>query len=134
MRVAGSRPDASPQLRLPRWVAPVLLLVIVAGLAPLWWEVTAPPTLTVATPWRDPAGTLMVPTAALRPRGHQGRIEASGVASLFVVRNGVAVLTRVELGGLRADGVEVRHGLEDAALLIADPPRGLEDRHRISAR
>ena len=129
MQKAGSRPD-DRRSRLPRWLAPALLLSIAAGLAPLWWEVTAPPSLAVARPWRDPAGTLMVPAAAVRPRGQHGRVEAAGVASLFVVRDGVAVLTRVELGAVRADGVEVRGGLEDAALLVADPPRGLEDRHR----
>lgn len=134
MDTARSRTDDPPARRLPRWVAPAVLLAIVVALAPLWWQVTAPPTLTTARPWRDAAGTLLVPADALRPPGPQGRVEAAGPASLFVVRDGVARLTRVQLGAVHGSAVEVRAGLEEAALLVANPPRGLEDAHRVVAR
>ncbi len=134
MQGAVSPPDEVRSRRLPRWLAPVLLLAIVAGLAPLWWEVTAPPTLATAKPWRDATGTLMVPVAAVRPFGPQGKLEAAGAANLFVVRDGVARLTRIQLGAVHESAVEVRDGLEDAALVVANPPRGLEDRHRIAVR
>ncbi len=134
MDTARSGTDTAPARRLRRWLAPALLLAIVGGLAPLWWQVTAPPTLATARPWRDAAGRLLVPAAALRPPGPLGRVEPAGTASLFVVRNGVAHLTRVQLGTIGADSAEVRGGLEDAALLIANPPQGLEDWHRVVAR
>ena len=76
----------------------------------------------------------MIPVAAVRPSGPQGRLEAAGAANLFVVRDGIARLTRVQLGALHDEAVEVRDGLEDAALVVANPPRGLEDRHRVSVR
>ena len=134
MLAARSRQDDAKHARVPRWLAPALLLAIVAGLAPLWWQVTAPPKLATARPWRDGAGALLVPAAAVRPQGPQGRLQAAGPANLFVVRDGVARLTRVQLGAVRADGVEVRAGLEDAALLVANPPIGLEDLHRVAVK
>ena len=134
MRDAGSRPAETRPPRFPRWLAPALLLAIVAGLAPLWWEVTAPLTLATTKPWRDAAGILMVPVASVRPSAPQGRLEAAGAANLFVVRDGIARLTRVQLGALHDAAVEVRDGLEDAALVVANPPRGLEDRHRVGVR
>ena len=134
MHRAGSPPDKAHPPRLPRWLAPAVLLAIVAGLAPLLWEVTAPPNLATAKPWRDATGSLMVPAAAVRAFGPQGKLEAAGAANLFVVRDGVARLTRVQLGALHDGAIEVRGGLEDAALVVADPPRGLEDRHRVGAR
>ena len=134
MHGAGSPPDEARPRRFPRRLAPALLLAIVAGLAPLWWEVTAPPTLVIAKPWRDATGSLMVPAAAVRAFGPQGKLEAAGAANLFVVRDGVARLTRIQLGALHDGVVEVRGGLEDAALVVANPPRGLEDRHRVGMR
>ena len=77
---------------------------------------------------------LMVPVASVRPSAPQGRLEAAGAANLFVVRDGIARLTRVQLGALHDGAVEVRDGLEDAALVVANPPRGLEDRHRVGTR
>jgi hypothetical protein len=132
MAAARSRPDPSAPLR-HRWVAPALLLAIVLGLAPLWWEVTAPPELSTVQARRDAGGALLVPAAALRPPGHLARVEEAGEAVLFVVRDGVARLTRVRLGARRDDAVEVREGLEDTAMVLANPPRGLEDRHRVKA-
>lgn len=127
---ARSRPDPLLPLRY-RWLAPVLLLAILAGLGPLWWKATAPPELAVAKPWRDPGGTLLVPQAAVRPPGPAGRVEAAGPATVFVVRDGRALATRVRLGDVRADAVEVREGLAEAAFVVANPPVGLEDRHRV---
>jgi len=119
-----------------RWVAPALLFAIVVGLAPLWWEVTAPPILLTARPWRDTAGTLLVPTAAVRPPGPglNGRLVTAGTATVFVIQDGVARLTPVRLGVVGAEAVEIRDGLAEAALIVANPPRGLEDRHRVVAR
>ncbi len=133
MAPARSRTDMQAPARA-RWLAPALLLAIVAGLAPLWWEVTAPPLLATVRPRRDPAGALLVPAAALRPSGPLGKLVAAGPATLFVVRDGVARLTPVRLGALHGEAVEVREGLEDTALVIANPPRGLEDRHRVAVR
>ncbi len=126
--------DDTPALRFPRWVAPALLLAIAAGLAPLWWEVTSPPVLATARPWRDTAGVLLVSADAVRAQGPQGRLQAPGPANLFVIKNGVARLTPVRLGALRDGAVEVREGLEEAAVVVANPPRGLEDRHRVAVR
>ena len=111
-----------------------MLLAIVGALAPLWWEVTAPPILAAIQPWRDAAGTLMVPAAAVRPPSPLSRVEAAASATLFVVKDGVARQTVVQLGALRDSAVEVRAGLEDAALVVANPPRGLEDMHRVAVR
>lgn len=133
MAAARSRTDMPPSARA-RWLAPALLLAIVAGLAPLWWEVTAPPLLATVRPRRDAAGALLVPAASLRPAGALGQVAASGPASLFVVRDGVARLTPVRLGALHGEAVEVREGLEETALVVANPPRGLEDRHRVAVR
>jgi hypothetical protein len=132
MAAARSRPDPPAPLRY-RWVAPALLLAIVVGLAPLWWEVTAPPELSTVQARKDPGGALLVPAAALRPSAPLARLEEAGEAVLFVVRDGVARLTRVRLGAMRDDAVEVREGLDEAALVLANPPRGLEDRHRVRA-
>ncbi len=128
MQPARSRP--APALR---WLAPVLLLAIVIGLAPLWWQVTAPPILATARPWRDGSGVLRVPFAAVRPvgPGPDRKLVAAGPANVFVIEDGVARLTPVHLGAVEAQSVEIRDGLADAALIIANPPRGLEDRHRV---
>jgi len=40
----------------------------------------------------------------------------------------------VRLGAGHGDSVEVREGLEESALVVANPPRGLEDRHRVAIR
>jgi len=133
MAAARSRADTQFPARA-RWLAPALLLAIVAGLAPLWWEVTAPPVLATVRPRRDSTGALLVPTAALRPPGPLGHLVPAGPASLFVVRDGVARLTRVRLGALHGDAVEVHEGLEETALVVANPPRGLEDRHRVAVQ
>ena len=134
MHRAGSPPAKVRPPRFPRWLAPALLLAIVIGLAPLWWEVTAPPNLATAKPWRDATGNLMVPAAAVRAFGPQGKLKAAGAANLFVVRDGMVRLTRIQLGAMHDGAIEVRDGLEDAALVVANPPRGLEDRHRIGVR
>jgi hypothetical protein len=133
MAAARSRTDPPFPAR-GRWLAPALLLAIVAGLAPLWWEVTAPPLLTIVRPRRDAAGALLVPAAALRPPRPLEQVAASGPASVFVVRDGVARLTPVRLGALHGEAVEVREGLEETALVVANPPRGLEDRHRVTVK
>ncbi len=133
MAAARSRADTQLPTRA-RWLAPALLLALVAGLAPLWWEVTAPPLLAVVRPRRDATGALLVPAAALRPPGPLGQLAPAGPASLFVVRDGVARLTPVRLGALHGEAAEVREGLEETALVVANPPRGLEDRHRVAVR
>src|SRR5687768_11232591 len=109
MAAARSLPVSSV-LRRYRWLAPVLLLAIVAGLAPLWWEVTAPPVLATVRPWRDAAGVLLLPSASVRPPGPLGRVEPAGAASVFVIHDGVARLVPVRLGAVRADAVEVHEG------------------------
>ena len=70
----------------------------------------------------------------MRAFGPQGKLEAAGAANLFVVRDGMVRLTRIQLGAMHDGAIEVRDGLEDAALVVANPPRGLEDRHRIGVR
>jgi len=134
MHKARSGAGDIPAPRFPRWAAPALLLVIAAGLAPLWWEVTSPPLLAIALPWRDAAGVLLVPADAVRAQGPQGRLAAPGPGNVFVIKNGVARLTRVRLGVLRDGAVEVHEGLEESAVVVANPPRGLEDRHRVAVR
>ena len=133
MTGARSRADF-PSLLRHRWIAPVLLLAIAAGLGPVWWEMTAPPVLPVVHPWRDAAGALLVPSDAVRPQGRGGRVEPAAPASLFVVQDGLARLTPVRLGAVRPDAVEVREGLAEAAQVVVNPPRSLEDRHRVAIR
>lgn len=133
MATARSRTDTLFPARA-RWLAPALLLAIVAGLAPLWWEVTAPPLLTVIRPRRDASGALLVPAAALRPPTPLGQLAQAGPANLFVVRDGVVRLTPVRLGALYGEAFEVRKGLEETALVVANPPRGLVDQHRVAVR
>lgn len=118
--------------RVLRWAAPALLLSIAAGLSPLWWAATAPPQLPVIATQRDANGTLMVPTTALRPPSPHARLEPAGPAAIFVVRDGRAHLTPVRLGQLHPTTAEVRDGLDDATHIVANPPRGLENRHRIA--
>lgn len=115
-----------------RWLAPALLLAIAAGLSPLWWAATAPPHLPVIATQRNADGTLLVPTSALRPPSPHARLEPAGPATVFVVRDGRAHLTPIRLGNLHPTTAEVRHGLDDTARIIANPPRGLENRHRIA--
>jgi hypothetical protein len=121
-----------PPPRLMRWIAPALLLLIAAGLSPLWWAATAPPHLPVIAMQRDAGGTLLVPTSALRPPSPHARLEAAGLAAVFVVRDGRAHLTPIRLGKLHPTTAEVHDGLDGAARIVANPPRGLEDRHRIA--
>ena len=124
--------DVPPPPRLLRWAAPALLLAIAVGLSPLWWAATAPPHLPVVAAQRDARGTLLVPTTALRPPSPHARLEPAGPATLFVVRDGRAHLTPVRLGQLHPTTAEVRDGLDDATPIVANPPRGLENRHRIT--
>lgn len=129
MPQARSRPAAAL-----RWLAPALLLGIAGGLAPLWWEVTAPPHIVTARPWRDAQGALLVPAAAVRPAGAGAReIVASGEGVVFVLERGVVRVTRVRLGAVSHDVVEIAGGLAEQVLIAANPPRGLEDRHRVAA-
>ncbi|MCC6720185.1 MAG: hypothetical protein IT555_20090, partial [Acetobacteraceae bacterium] len=134
MPTVRARPDTEAAPRLRRWLAPALLLAIAAALAPLWWRATAPPTLATVRPWRDPAGRLLVPATSLRPPFPARRVEAPGAATLFVLRDGRARITRVQLGTLHGGVAEVRAGLDDTALLIAAPPFGLEDMHPVTAK
>lgn len=124
--------DVPPPPRLLRWVAPALLLAIAVGLSPLWWAATAPPHLPVIAAQRDARGTLLVPTSALRPPSPHARLEPAGPATIFVVRDGRAHLTPIRLGQLLPTTAEVRDGLDASARIIANPPRGLENRHRIA--
>ena len=80
--------------------------------------------------------TVPRPTRAttLRPPLPASRVEAPGVANLFVVRDGLARITRVQLGTMHGGVVEVRGGLEEAAVLVANPPFGLENMHRVTAK
>lgn len=131
--MALPRPDdVPPPPRLLRWAAPALLLAIAVGLSPLWWAATAPPNLPVIAAQRDARGTLLVPTSALRPPGPHARLEPAGPATIFVVRDGRAHLTPIRLGQLHPTTAEVRDGLDPTARIIANPPRGLENRHRIA--
>jgi len=121
-----------PPPRVPRWLAPAVLLAIATGLSPLWWAATAPPSLPVVTVERGASGNLLVPSTALRPPGPLARLEPAGAAAVFVVRDGRAHLTPVRLGDVHPPTAEIREGLDDAARVVANPPRGLEDRHRIA--
>ncbi|MCC6718256.1 MAG: efflux RND transporter periplasmic adaptor subunit [Acetobacteraceae bacterium] len=70
-------------------------------------------------------GALLVPPTAVRhapPRG--GR---PGAAHVFRVVDGHARLTPVELGAAGPAAIEIRAGLADGAVLVADPPAGLAD-------
>lgn len=126
MPQAQSRPAA-----VQRWIAPVLLLGIAVGLAPLWWEYRLPLAIATITPWRDSGGALMVPAASVRPAMPGGRV--AGEAMVFVIEDGVARARRVRVGSVGPAVVEIREGLGDRAVIAADPPAALEDRHRVAA-
>ena len=110
-----------------RWLAPVLLLLMALGLAPLWWRDWGPPRIETVTPWRDPGGTLMVPAAAVRQRD-------GGTAVVFVIDGGVPQPVPVVLGTAGQDSVVVLSGLRDGAVVAANPPPALTDRRRVAAR
>jgi multidrug efflux pump subunit AcrA (membrane-fusion protein) len=107
-------------------MAPALLLGIAAGLGPLWWEYRTPAVATVS-PWRDAGGALLVPAASVRAAG-------AGEAVVFVIEDGVARARRVRLGSVGPAVVEIREGLGERAVIAADPPAELEDRHRMAGR
>lgn len=115
-----------PDVRRRRWLAPLLLFLMAALLGPAWWIATAPPPLVTIRPWRDTTGALVVPPDAVRTAPHQ-----TDIAHVFIIREGVARRTEVSLGAIRPDSVEIRAGLTESALIAANPPRGLADRHRV---
>ena len=62
---------------------------------------------------------LVIPIAATTERG--------GETSVFVVRDGVATKTTVELGIVEEPLVEVLSGLDASQIIIADPADDIED-------
>ena len=114
-----------------RWLAPVLLL-LGAVLGMVWWEVTAPPPIGVAHPWHDGSGALLVPYSAVR------NVDADrglpGPPYVFVIVGGMVRRTPVRLGVVTTETIEIRDGLDTDALIAANPPRGLEDRHKVLLR
>lgn len=110
-----------------RWLAPVLLLGIALGLAPLWWREAGPPRIDTVMPWRDPGGALMVPAAAVRHG-------AAGEALVFVIEDGVPRPVRVVLGTVGPESVVVSAGLRDGTMVAANPPPALTDRRRVAER
>jgi hypothetical protein len=130
MPQARSRQARSRPAPVRRWLAPVLLLGIAVGLAPLWWEERLRLSVATITPWRDAGGALMVPAAAVRPAG----VADAGEAVVFVIEDGVARARQVRVGRVGPAVTEIREGLGERAVIAADPPRGLEDRRRVAER
>ena len=93
---------------------------------------TAPPAVGTARPWRDAGGALVVPRASVRNMPPNNGLP--GGPHVFRVEDGVVRRIRVELGTIHPDSVEIRAGLAEGVVIAANPPRGLEDRHRVVVR
>jgi len=78
-----------------------------------------------------------VPEGDDRPRvvvKPEAVVDRGGHRVAFVVRQGVASETRVELGGTMGDMVEVRQGLAVGDRVVLNPPEGLKDGARVKIK
>jgi RND family efflux transporter MFP subunit len=94
-------------------------------------KVTLPPTVTTRSgsfarvAFRGaPRRALLVPAAAIQRRGQ--------VASVYVVRDGIATLRLVQSGAESPEGVEVLAGLDAGESVVTSPPARLVDGARVA--
>lgn len=78
-----------------------------------------------------PEGEAALPKVVVKP---EAVVNRRGRRVAFVVRQGVAWETRVELGGAMGDMVEVRQGLASGDRIVLNPPEGLKDGARVEVK